>query len=242
MVNFEKLVCASMADMHAAALKLIREVINSSAERPSFALSGGSTPEGLYELMAGDPKVATALTYYFGDDRYVAQDDAVSNFRMAHEKLLKVVDPATYFPMVSPSGPGDIDEAALRYEEILKKTLPQVGGVPRFDVMLLGVGPDGHTASIFPGTPAVDERQRLVVPVMPPVGTKPYVPRLTVTRSVIAQSALIILLIAGGDKKWVVDGILADVPGERVPVARLLRECKGRVVLLLDTAADGSQT
>src|SRR5207249_5318452 len=141
------------------------------------ALSGGTTPKGLYAALAG-PDFSTKLAwprvdFYFGDERCVPPDHPDSNFDMANQTLFRPlkIQPEQIFRM---SGEDDRPErAALQYEELLRKEFSVLAPArPSFDLVLLGLGEDGHTASLFPGMQAMNERERLVVATTAPQGGK----------------------------------------------------------------------
>lgn len=196
------------------------------AERGRFtlALSGGRTPAELHRLLAGpyrDQMPWAKVHIFWGDERYVPHEDPRSNYRMAHDTLVAHVPvPAAHVhPMpVSPDNPA---VAAGRYAETLKAQFG--GGLPRFDLILLGMGADGHTASLFPGTAAATERERWVA-----VGRAPVDPevRLTLTRPVLANARRLLFLVTGSDKQPVLDAIRAN-PTEaaaRYPAAAVALE------------------
>ena len=152
--------------------------------RCSVALAGGSTPRAIYPLLRGLPW--PSLDFYFGDERAVPTDDPESNYRMAKETLFGA-HPESRVHRMEAERP-DLDRAAEEYSQLLPDAL---------DVLLLGMGPDGHTASLFPGSPALDERARKVVAV---VGPKPPPRRLTITPPVIEAARTIFVLVRGADK------------------------------------------
>ena len=186
-------------------------------------LTGGSSPRKTYERCGGD---WSRKTVWFGDDRCVGPEDERSNFRMAHVALLGRVD-ATVRRIEGELGP---QEAADRYEAAIRAEL---GDDPAFDRLLLGMGPDTHIASLFPGKPALGERERLAAPV-PEAGMEPYVPRVTMTLPVLNGARQLVMLITGHDKAEAVARAFA--PGARpdpaVP-ASLLED----PVVYLDAAA-----
>jgi 6-phosphogluconolactonase len=158
----------------------------------AVALAGGGTPRPVYERLALDPYARrvgwAAVEVYFGDERAVPATDPESNFGMAAAALLdRVPIPASRVHRMEADA-RDADAAARAYERLLPDAL---------DVLLLGVGQDGHTASLFPGAAALEERTRRVVPV---IGPKPPPRRLTITPPVIAAARRIVVLAAGADK------------------------------------------
>ncbi|MGC1371130.1 MAG: 6-phosphogluconolactonase, partial [Candidatus Sulfotelmatobacter sp.] len=153
----------------AAADDVIHAAEGSVSERNRFtiALSGGSTPRNLYNLIAANASSTLPwdrMFFFFGDERHVPPDDPESNFRMANESLLsKVPIPAGNIFRVPSENP-DASAAAEAYEKSLRNFFAlQPGEFPRFDLILLGMGPDGHTASLFPEAAALQEKSRLVV-------------------------------------------------------------------------------
>src|SRR3712207_3391973 len=151
-----------------------------------LVLTGGSSPRRTYERCGGD---WSRKTVWFCDDRCVGPEDERSNYRMARGALLVRVD-TTVRRIEGELGPQD---AADRYDAAIRE---QVGEAPAFDLLLLGMGPDTHVASLFPGKPAVQERGRLAVAV-PEAGMEPYVPRVSMTLPVLNNARRLILLITG---------------------------------------------
>jgi 6-phosphogluconolactonase len=209
-------------------------------ERGAFhvALSGGATPQRFHARLA-DPAYASLpwqrTHVYFGDERCVPPDHDESNFRMARESLLANVPvPADQIYRMEGEA-ADPDAAARRYEAQLRTTLPhQPGGPPRFDLVWLGIGTDGHTASLFPGSDALDETGRLVIaPWADAVGAH----RLTVTLPVLNAARAVIFVVEGQDKAGVVRRVLAPRGGESVLPAALVDPDPGSLIWLLDAAA-----
>ena len=200
----------------------------------SVALAGGSTPRRMYELLAGSPfrsKVPWARMHFFwGDERMVPLDHAESNFRMAHEALLRhvPVPPANLHPI-----PTNLpaDQAALAYEQSLRAHFGR-WGLPRFDLMLLGVGADGHTASLFPGSAALAEKDRLVMPHSRGVNQPA---RVTLTLPVINNSHRVHFLVTGKPKA---SALRAALERGALPVQRVQPK-KGELLFLVDAAATG---
>ncbi len=193
-----------------------------AAEGPCrISLSGGSTPKVLYGLLASEPFRGrfpwSQVSWYWGDERFVPPDHPESNYRMAREAMLaKVpVPPGNVHPIPTD---GDPEDAARRYE----RTLQSAYGAsaldptrPLFDIMLLGIGADGHTASLLPGDPALDERRRWVVPI---TRGRPEV-RITLTLPAIESSRYVAFLAEGKSKAPILAAVRAG--GSQLPAARV---------------------
>jgi 6-phosphogluconolactonase len=190
------------------------------ALRPRFvALAGGSTPRRLYELLAVCDLPWSETEVFFGDERCVPPDHPDSNYRMAHEALLSRVQ-ARVHPM-----PGETCDAAA-YEEELTRVFGT--GPPEFDLVLLGLGVDGHTASLFPGDPALNVTDRRVVRVQ-----RPDHPRLTLTLPVLSAAKVAMFLVSGESKREPLRRLLAGVD---IPAARVRAH---HVIIIADEAAAG---
>lgn len=203
--------------------------------RFTVALSGGSTPKSLYSLLASGsvPNIPwDKIFFFFGDERFVPPDHPDSNYRMVHETGLfsKVFSDQVFRVLTEEK---DADTAARDYEQTIQKFFNlKPGEFPRFDLILLGLGPDGHTASLFPGTAALNEKNRLVVANWVEK-FRSY--RITFTLPVLDHAACDMFLVSGKDKADMVRQVLADknadLPSQKVhPV-------DGRLVWLLDAAA-----
>jgi 6-phosphogluconolactonase len=194
-------VCANHAELSRRSAEATVRTINDAVRTAgtcSIVLSGGSTPRALYSLLASEfrGQIPWAnVQVFWGDERFVPSEDPGSNYRMAKETLLDHVPcpPANIHPM--PTHFPDVDAAARDYERTLRNHF--VGQWPRFDLVLLGIGDDGHTASLFPGTLALAERTRWVTPARAPV--EPHV-RLTMTLPALIRAAAIHVLVAGATK------------------------------------------
>ena len=196
------------------------------------ALSGGSTPRRAYELAAQTDADLSAATMWLGDERVVPHDDERSNLRMVRESLWERL-PEERRPRLLPVDTSlGHDAAAAAYESLLRETL---GNHPRVDLALLGLGPDAHTASLFPGKPAVQETKRLAVGV-PEAGMEPQVPRVTLTLPLLNTAREIVFLIAGADKAEAVRRAFGDPPDPSAPAAHV-RPGAGTLTLVLDAAA-----
>jgi 6-phosphogluconolactonase len=198
----------------------------------SVALAGGATPRRLYELLAGPPfrpKIPWARVHVFwGDERLVPLDHAESNFRVAHEALLRHVPLAPANIHAIPTNL-PADQAALAYEQALRAHFGR-WGVPRFDLVLLGVGADGHTASLFPGSAALTEKDRLVIH---HTGGVNQVARITLTLPVLNNASRVHFLVTGKAKA---SALRAAMERGSLPVQRVQPK-KGELLFLVDAAA-----
>ncbi len=217
------------------AAQWITGLAGSSSGRFAICLSGGSTPRRLYQLLADAPYRDALpwdrLHWFWGDERFVPWDHPDSNYRMAREALLAHV-PAPAQNIHGIATEGDPAAAAGAYERVLKsyygaETLDPAR--PLFDVMLLGLGPDGHTASLFPGTSLLDERHRWAAEI---AGARPEI-RITLTYPALESSRHTGFLVAGADKREMLARALAG--DQALPAARL--RPVGELVWFADTAA-----
>jgi 6-phosphogluconolactonase len=196
-----------------------------------IALAGGSTPRKAYGLLADMDLDWSAATLWFGDERCVPPDDELSNYRMAKEALLDRVAGAIVRRMPAENGP---DVGAEEYERELREVLGE--RLPRLDLVLLGLGPDNHTASLFPNQPSLEEADRLAVGVEQ-AGMPPEVPRVTLTLPVINAARQVLFLIAGEDKSDAVARVFGrEEPGPDAP-ASLVAPSAGELTVLLDEGA-----
>lgn len=226
---------------HQAANRFVRIANQRVAENRLFtvALSGGSTPRRLYEILGSPPtaqRIPWANTQLFQvDERCVPPDHVDSNYRMIHEALVShgAVPESNFHRMAAELA--DHEEAARQYAEEIRRVLrPKFTEWPRLDLVLLGMGPDGHTASLFPGSDALDVQ---VLWVAPNYVEKFKTYRLTLTLPILNAAASIIFLVAGADKAETVRQVL-DAAGEpdRFPAQRI-RPTNGQVGWYLDEAA-----
>lgn len=222
----------------AAAAEIARAAASAVAERGFFALalSGGSTPRPLYRLLASDPYHDrlpwSAIHLFWGDERHVPPDHPESNYRMAREAMIDHAPvPPGNVHRVAAEDP-DARRAAVAYESELRSFFGLAPGErPVFDLLLLGIGPDGHTASLFPGSPAVNERDHLVA--------APWVEaqrsfRITLTPPVLNHGRLALFLVSGEDKA---DALQAVIEGQREPDRYPAQVVEGNRLWMVDRAA-----
>jgi 6-phosphogluconolactonase len=224
----------------AAAEEVVRAANEAVSQRGRFsiALSGGSTPKSLFNLLATNAKSALPWDrafFFWSDERHVPPTDDQSNYRMADEAMLsKVPVPAGNVLRILAENP-DAAAAATAYEQTLRTFFNvQPGEIPRFDLILLGMGPDGHTASLFPGTAALQEKSHLVVANWV---EKLKTSRLTFTLPLINAARSVAFLVSGIDKAPAFYEVLeGTAPGEQYP-SKLVRPTDGRLIWFLDRAA-----
>lgn len=226
----------------AAAEEVVHAANQAVTERGRFtiALSGGSTPKNLFNLLATNAKSSLPWdrTFFFwGDERHVGPTDPDSNYRMADEAMLsKVPVPAGNVFRIPAENP-NAAAAAQAYEQTLRKFFQMETGIPKFDLILLGMGPDGHTASLFPGTAALQEKSRLVVANWV---DKLKTHRLSFTLPMLNAAREVAFLVSGVDKAPVLKIVLEDdAPGEQYP-SKLVRPTDGKLIWLVDRAAASS--
>ncbi len=206
----------------------------------TIALSGGSTPKGLHKLLAEEPTVRdrlpwTHLHFFWGDERHVPPDHPQSNYRMAHETLFSLAPVSSANIHRVPAEEPDAAVAAEKYEQELRAFFGlEAGQLPRFDCILLGMGSDGHTASLFPGTTALQESKRLVVANWVEK-FKSF--RITLTVPVLNQADSIIFLVSGAEKAEALKAVLeGEYRPDRFP-SQLVRPGTGRLLWIVDRAA-----
>ncbi|HKF04483.1 MAG TPA: 6-phosphogluconolactonase [Candidatus Sulfotelmatobacter sp.] len=204
----------------------------------TLALSGGSTPKALYNLLATNARTALPwerMYFFWGDERHVPPNDPDSNYRMVTEAMLSKVPipPANVF-RIEAENP-DASAAAAAYEQTLRKFFQlEANGVPRFDLILLGMGPDGHTASLFPATEGLKEKSRLVIANWV---EKLKTHRLSFTLPVLNAAHTVAFLVSGTDKAPALKAVLeGNDPGEQYP-AKLVQPKDGKLIWFLDRAA-----
>lgn len=236
--RLETIVCKDAADVAHRVADRIRDLSEESGARVrTIALSGGSTPKRLYETLAKPPYRESvrwgALELFFGDERSVPPDHQDSNYRMAYEALLSHVTVKAH-RMHAEAGEADA------YEKLVRERITETrDGIPIFDLILLGMGGDGHTASLFPGTKALDEGDRLVVMnEVPQMNTR----RMTFTYPLINAARHVWVLVPGADKRERVKeclDALANQPGERPYPIVGVQPTHGGLVWWLDEGSAG---
>lgn len=225
-----------------AAEKFVEIASASVAQKGSFdvVLSGGSTPKTLYGLLVNDPALRARVPWdkmyvFFGDERHVGPNDALSNFRMATEAMISKssLKPEQVFRIKGEYT--EAEQAATEYERDIRAHFKLAdGALPPFDLIFLGMGEEGHVASLFPGTKALQEKHRIVVHNW--VG-KVLMDRITLTAPAINNAANIIPMVTGAEKTLALTAVLErDYEPEQLP-AQLLQPTNGKLLWLVDAAA-----
>ena len=235
--NHHVIAVSDPAALAKAAAGRVLARIAANGERVAICLTGGSSPKQLYQLLATDSYRSQIpwqrVHWFIGDERLVAPGDPLNNVSTARDLFLDRFAPTANIHPI-PTDTADPGEAALRYEhelqsfygaEVLDPTRPL------FDVVLMGVGPDGHTASLFPGYPAVEETRRWVVGV-PKANVEPFVPRVTMTLPALGSCREMLFEVAGPDKRAILTRVLesANLPANRA-------HSIGETIWLVDRAA-----
>ncbi len=239
-------VCRTQEDLFDAGAQ---SIVRSISSRPdpvayhSMALSGGSTPRGLFARLTQEPYRSQidwkSIRVFWGDERHVPPDHPESNFRMAKEYLLEHL-PISSQQVFRIEGERKAEEAAHRYQEVLKQAFSlETGGVPRFDLVLLGMGSDAHTASLFPETTVLDEKDQWVAA---PWIEKFQTHRITLTVPVFNAAKCIVFLVSGFDKAPAAKAVFEGPIRPRAYPAQLINPGQGDVIWLLDQAAASQLT
>jgi 6-phosphogluconolactonase len=236
--NLDVAVHETLRQAAAAAARVVVDVAAAAVARSGrfvVALAGGETPRTLYGLLAGPYRDALPwdrVDVCFSDERCVPPDDAASNYRMARSTLLDHV-PLDAEQVHRIAGELGAASAAADYDARLRRLFGHDVRAPTFDIALLGVGADGHTASLFPGDAALEERERWAAAALAPAGTKAR-ERVTLTLAVLNRARVVLFLCAGEDKREVLSRILSGSAPE-LPAARV--HGTERTLWLLDRAA-----
>ena len=240
--HFHRIVVADPTALAEAAAERVLARIAANRARVAVCLTGGSSPKQLYELLARDPyrgRIPWERVHWFiGDERFVPANDPLNNMAMARGIFLDRFAPAANIHPI-PTDTANASESASRYERELQSFYGATEldpARPLFDLVLMGVGPDGHTASLFPDDPALQETRRWVVGV-PKAHVEPFVPRVTLTLPVLGSCREMLFEVAGTEKRAILARLQAD---ESLPANRA--RSAGETVWLVDQAALGGES
>jgi 6-phosphogluconolactonase len=231
------IVVADPAALALAAAQRLLARIDANTGRVAICLTGGSSPKQLYHLLATEPYARRIpwdrVHWFIGDERFVSAENALNNMRVARETFLDVLAlPSNIHPI--PTDTTNPDESARRYADELQSfygTDHLDPTRPLFDLVLMGIGPDGHTASLFPDYPAVNETKRWVVGV-PKAHVEPFVPRVSLTLLALGSCREMLFEVAGTEKHAILDKLSRD---QSLPANRA--RSTGETVFLVDQAA-----
>jgi 6-phosphogluconolactonase len=237
--SINRIVVADPAALAIAAAERMMARIDANSDRIAICLTGGSSPKQLYQLLASDTYAKRIpwdrVHWFIGDERFVPPSDPLNNMATARKLFLDRLAPEDHIHPI-PTDVANPDESAEAYERELK-AFYGAGNLdparPLFDLVLMGVGPDGHTASLFPDYPALAETKRWVVGV-PQAHVEPFVPRVTLTLLSLASCHEMLFEIAGKEKRAILDKLSKD---ESLPANRA--RSLGETVVLADRAAIG---
>jgi len=231
--------CADACDLYKRVAEFLvdySDMVVSSSETLSLALPGGNTPHGLFRLLAGEPFRSmfpwTQTHFFWGDERCVPPHHPDSNYRLAYETFLgplSVPDTNIHRIVVEESSPA---QSARDYERVLRTFFGlQPGDYPRFDLILLGIGKDGHTASLFPGGPELSIREHQATWSQP---NFPSSPRVTLTLETINRAQHVAFLVSGANKSDILERVL---DGEKELPAALVEPVDGSLTFFVDESA-----
>jgi 6-phosphogluconolactonase len=235
--NRHVIAVADPAELAKMAAERVIARISANAGRTAICLTGGSSPKQLYQLLATDAYRSRIpwdrVHWFIGDERFVPATDPLNNMAMARRLFLDACAPGDNIHPI-PTGLANLAQSADHYESELKSYYG--AGVldparPLFDLVLMGVGPDGHTASLFPGYPAIEVRERWVVGV-PKAHVEPFVPRVTLTLPALGSCREMLFEVAGAEKLKILTRVLTS---ENLPASRACST--GETVWLVDKAA-----
>ncbi len=213
------------ADAEEAASVVADELVRAARSGAVIALTGGTSPGRAYELAAEREPDWSSASAWWGDERCVPPEDERSNFRLGRETLLDRLE-APPREVQRIRGELGAEQAAREYDELLR-------GVS-LDFVLLGIGPDGHTASLFPDQPTLDERERRAIPAESTL--EPFVDRVTLTVPVLGSAPAVVFIVTGEEKADAVERAFGRPPDRSTP-SSLIRSAQGRTTVVADAAA-----
>jgi 6-phosphogluconolactonase len=207
-------------------------LVDAASAGGDVVLTGGSTPKLAYEIAARAGADWSSSTVWFSDERCVPPESGLANFRMANEALLGRLDRGVRPTVMRMEGELGPEAGSASYEASVRE---RMGSEPRWDLLLLGLGPDAHCASLFPGKPEVEERSRLVTGVEL-AGMEPQVPRISLTLPALNSARMTVFLVTGADKAQAVVRAFGATPDAGSPAA-FVRPSAGELLVVLDPAA-----
>jgi 6-phosphogluconolactonase len=214
-----------LRDAEEVAGRVADKLVAAARDGQAIVLTGGTSPGRAYQLAADREHDWSATSLWWGDERCVPPDHEDSNYRLARENLLDRLD-AQPREVRRIRGELGAEVAAREYDELLRGA--------QLDFVLLGIGPDGHAASLFPGQPTLDERERLAIAAEAKL--EPFVDRVTLTIPALCSAPLVVFIVTGEAKAEAVERAFAHPPDRATP-ASLIRSAQGRTLVVADAAA-----
>ncbi len=235
-VNYKIQISESVEKLSEQFAQLLIEKVNNCKDGFNIALSGGSTPKNVFEYLAAHHQNTIGwhkVKFFWGDERCVPPTDFESNYKMAYESLLSRLQiPASNIFRIR--GENDPQNESTEYSDIVKKQLTQINNIPIFDLIMLGLGEDGHTASIFPNQKSLLESEQIYASaVHPETGQK----RITLTGKLINNAFTIVFIVTGKNKAQVVDEIINQKDNYKNYPASFILPHNGELYWLLDKSA-----
>lgn len=235
-VNYKIQISESIEELSEQFAQLLIEKVNNSKDDFNIALSGGSTPKNIFKYLAAQHHNTIRwhkVKFFWGDERCVPPNDSESNYKMAYETLLsrlKIPD-SNIFRI---KGENDTQNEAKEYSELVVKQLSQINNIPKFDLIMLGLGEDGHIASIFPNQKELLQSEKIyAAAVHPDTGQK----RITLTGRVINNALTTVFIVTGNNKAKVVDEIINQKKNYKYYPASSIKSQSGELYWLLDNSA-----
>lgn len=237
-MSYDLKIFNSVNDLSVFFADLLKNNVDKSPEKINLVLSGGSTPEFIFNFLAEQyqSKISwNKINIFWGDERCVPPADSESNYKMAYDSLLSSLKiPETNIFRIH--GEADPPDEAKRYSEIIKNNVPQKNNFPAFDLIMLGLGEDGHTASIFPDQMDLITNDKICSVAVHPVTSQK---RITLTGRAINNAKRIIFIVTGENKSKVVSDILNKNTGWEKYPAGFINPGSGKLIWLLDKATAG---
>jgi len=235
-VNYKIQISESAEKLSEQFAQLLIDKVNRSKNNFNIALSGGSTPKNIFEYLAAHHQNTIGwhrVKFYWGDERCVPATDFESNYKMAYEALLSrlQIPDSNIFRI---RGENDPQNEVKEYSEIVKKQLTKINSIPKFDLIMLGLGEDGHTASIFPNQKSFLDSDKIYTTAVHPITGQT---RITITGRVINNASTIVFIVIGNNKSKVVDEIINQKDNYKDYPASFILPHNGELYWLLDKSA-----
>lgn len=235
-VNYDIQIFNSTDELSDYFALIIKDKVNSSERKLNIALSGGSTPKHIFKYLARNYNLSinwNKINFFWGDERCVPPDDPESNYKMTYENLLSKISVAKE-NIFRIKGESDPNEEAISYSQLIKNNLPLLNDTPAFDLIMLGLGEDGHTASIFPNQINLLQSDNICeVAIHPSSGQK----RITLTGKTINNAHNIIFIVTGKNKSKIINDILNNKIESKNYPASFIKPMNGKLVWLIDNEA-----